>query len=98
MISTGMDYDPNHETFEILRGRIINRQTGKIQMPDRDRRLHIAARLIPGEMTGPMIMRYEAHLHRQWLQSQHELEARQIRRQGGTSPLARVDISGSPGG
>jgi hypothetical protein len=45
-------------------------------------------------MTGPMIMRYEAHLHRQWLQSLHELEAMQIRRQGRTSSLGSVDITG----
>jgi hypothetical protein len=49
--------------------------------------MHIAARLIPGEMTAPMIMRYEAHLHREWLQAQHELESIQVRRQGGTSVL-----------
>jgi hypothetical protein len=41
-----------------------------------------------------MIMRYEAHLHRQWLQSLHELEAMQIRRQGRTSTLGSVDITG----
>jgi hypothetical protein len=97
MVSIGLDYDPDHEAYEILRGKIINRKTGEIQMPDRDRRLHIAARLIPGEMTGPMIMRYEAHLHREWLQSQHELESMQVRRQGGTSVLTRVDITGPPG-
>jgi hypothetical protein len=98
MTSTGMDYDPDRETFEILRGKIINRQTGEIQLPDRDQRRFNAARLIPGEMTGPMILRYEAHLHRQWLQSQHELESMQIRRRGGTSSLTRIDITGPPGG
>jgi hypothetical protein len=44
-----------------------------------------------------LIMRYEAHLHRQYIQTIHELEAMQARRQGGTSPLARLDISGAPG-
>jgi hypothetical protein len=43
-------------------------------------------------------MRYEAHLHRQYIQTLHELEAIQIRRKGGTSPLARLDIIGAPGG
>src|ERR1700681_4692113 len=28
MVSVGLDYDPDHETYEILRGKIINRQTG----------------------------------------------------------------------
>jgi hypothetical protein len=45
-----------------------------------------------------MIMRYEAHLHRLYIQSLRELEAIQIRRRGGTSPLARLDITGAPGG
>ncbi|HEY8767006.1 MAG TPA: hypothetical protein VIP09_07055 [Dehalococcoidia bacterium] len=45
-----------------------------------------------------LIMRYEAHLHRLYIQNLHELEAIQIRRQGGTSPLARLDIIGAPGG
>ncbi|HVG36503.1 MAG TPA: hypothetical protein VNA10_02100 [Thermoplasmata archaeon] len=49
-------------------------------------------------MTGPMIMRYEAHLHRLYIQTLHELEAVQTRRKGGTSPLARIDITGPPGG
>jgi hypothetical protein len=30
-------------------------------------------------MSGPKIMRYGAHLHREWLQVQHELEAMQTR-------------------
>ena len=33
-------------------------------------------------------MRYEAHLHRLYIQTLHELEAAQTRRKGGTSPLA----------
>ena len=45
-------------------------------------------------MTAPMIMRYEAHLHREWLQAQHKLESMQVRRQGGASSLTRVDITG----
>ena len=44
-----------------------------------------------------LIMRYEAHLHRQYIQTIHELEAMQTRRKGGTSPLARLDIIGGPG-
>jgi len=44
------------------------------------------------------IMRYGAHLHRQYIQTLHELDALQDRRQGSTSPLARLDIIGAPGG
>jgi hypothetical protein len=43
------------------------------------------------------VMRYEGHLHRQWVQTHHELEAIQARRRGErASPLARLDVSGSP--
>lgn len=48
-----MDYDPGHETIEMLMGTTLDKVTGRLRYPDRERRLHIAARLIPGEMTGP---------------------------------------------
>jgi hypothetical protein len=41
-------------------------------------------------------MRYEAHLHRQYIQTLHELEALQARRRGERTPLARLDITGAP--
>ncbi len=53
MISIGMDYDPGHETIEMLMGKTLDKVTGRLRHPDRERWLHIAARLIPGEMTGP---------------------------------------------
>jgi hypothetical protein len=43
-------------------------------------------------------MRYETHLHRQWVQTLHELEALQQRRKGLPTHLARLDISASPAG
>ena len=55
-------------------------------------------RVLPETDDLQMIMRYEAHLHRQYIQTLHELEAMQARRQGGTSSLTRVDITGAPGG
>jgi hypothetical protein len=55
-------------------------------------------RVLPARDDLDKIMRYEAHLHRQYIQTLHELEAIQIRRKGGTSPLARLDIAGAPGG
>jgi hypothetical protein len=42
------------------------------------------------------IMRQETHLHRQWVQTLHELEALQARRRGQPAYLARVDFSGPP--
>jgi hypothetical protein len=98
MISIGTEYEPEHEIVQIANARSVKEVVGLIRNPDRDRRLYIAARLIPGELTGPMIMRYEAHLHRLYIQTLHELEAAQTRRKGGTSPLARLDITGAPGG
>jgi hypothetical protein len=40
------------------------------------------------------VMRYEAHLHRQLVQTLRELEAMQARRRGQAAPLARLDVSG----
>ncbi len=40
------------------------------------------------------VMRYEGHLHRQLLQTLHELEAMQARRAGKPTPLARLDVQG----
>ena len=40
--------------------------------------------------------RYESHLHRKYIQTIHELEAMQGRRQGSKTPLARLDILGAP--
>ena len=42
------------------------------------------------------ILRYEAHLSKQFYVALHELEAQQERRQGRAAPLARVDIQGLP--
>jgi hypothetical protein len=99
MISLNTDYGPEHEaTLQLSKGKSAKEIADLGWNPDRDRRQFIAARLIPGEMTGPMIMRYEAHLHRLYTQTLHELEAAQTRRKGGTSPLTRFDITGAPGG
>jgi len=51
-------------------------------------------RLLPDEPSLGKVIRYEAHLHRQLLQTLHELEAIQARRQGLRTPLARVDVQG----
>jgi hypothetical protein len=53
-------------------------------------------RLLPEADTMNRVIRYEAHLHRQLLQTMHELEALQARRQGRQTPLARVDVQGLP--
>jgi hypothetical protein len=53
-------------------------------------------RVVPEQRHLEQIMRYETHLHRQWVQTLHELEALQQRRKGLPTHLARLDISGSP--
>lgn len=47
---------------------------------------------IPEPKSADHIIRYEAHLNRQLVQTMHELEALQKRRQGQDAPLARVDF------
>jgi len=65
--------------------------------PDSDKvYAHELLRVLPETDTLAKIMRYEAHLHRLCIQTLHELEAIQLRRQGGQSPLARLDISAPP--
>ena len=58
----------------------------------------IGARLFPPDFMVENLMRYEAHLHRQCMQTLHELEAIQARRHGERTPLARLDITGAPSG
>ena len=53
-------------------------------------------RLLPDGPVLEKVVRYEAHLNRQLNQTLHELEALQVRRQGGVAPLARLDVHGLP--
>jgi hypothetical protein len=53
--------------------------------------------LIPNDWHMRTIMRYEAHLHRQYIQTLHELKAIQARREGNPTPLARLNITAPPG-
>jgi hypothetical protein len=67
-------------------------------IPEDEVRFRKFLRVLPETEDLEKIMRYGAYLHRQYVQTLHELEAIQIRRKGGTSPLARLDIIGAPGG
>lgn len=60
------------------------------QLADRMRR----ERTLPHSEDTDKILRYEAHLHRQLMQTLHELEAMQARRAGEAAPLARLDVQG----
>ncbi len=52
---------------------------------------------MPDEKTLEKVARYEAHLSRQLYKAMHELEALQVRRRGGSAPLARLDVDGVNG-
>jgi hypothetical protein len=52
--------------------------------------------LLPEAKGLEKLVRYEAHLNRQFYQALHELEALQTRRRGGQAPLARLDVHAIP--
>ena len=54
-------------------------------------------RLLPDEKILEKVARYEAHLSRGLYKALHELEALQVRRTGGVTPLARLDVDGLAG-
>ena len=54
-----------------------------------------SGRMIPAADDLNVIIRYEAHLQRQYTQALHELEALQARRRGEHTPLARFDVTHS---
>ena len=57
----------------------------------------ITRRGLPSPDVLERVMRYEAHLHRLWVQVHHELEAIQARRKGErVSSLTRIDVAASP--
>jgi hypothetical protein len=65
-----------------------------VKKVSRERERRALERLLPDEKNLGKVIRYEAHLQRQLLQTMHELEALQARRQGRQTPLARVDVQG----
>ena len=60
--------------------------------------VRVGTRLLPSSDVIAKVTRYEAHLHRIYIQTLHELEALQARRRGERVPLTRLDISGPPSG
>lgn len=81
-------------TQEAEQERIYAAHTAKEQLEMRMERMRMR-RLLPDSATLEKITRYESHLHRQLLNTLHELEALQTRRGGGRSPLARIDVQGA---
>ena len=77
---------------------LLHRPPSTEDVPEDDVLRARLVRTFPPPDQMALIMRYEAHYHRLCIQTLHELEAIQIRRKGGSSPLARLDITGAPGG
>ncbi len=67
------------------------------QQRERDLERMSRERLLPDEKTLEKVARYEAHLSRGLFKALHEMEALQVRRKGGTAPLARLDVDGLAG-
>jgi hypothetical protein len=95
----GIKDEEHYTAYECLMEKLctaaeaeINGCLDKAKMAERaiisKRRQHI----IPNEDQLQKISRYEAHLSREMYKALHELEALQARRNGGSAPLARIDL------
>ena len=96
MMTHGLD-DIAEDLVPVFRyGEAIGIVQSEAEKLDKIARL-ASRRQLPSSDDIEKIMRYEGHLHRQLHQTLHELEALQARRKGERpSPLARLDVSGSP--
>jgi hypothetical protein len=86
--------------FDIALSELHRRKKqGASYQPDPEKvRMTQQMRVVAPERELGKIMRYEAHLHRQAMQVQHELEALQAHRRGEPTHLARLDVSATPMG
>jgi hypothetical protein len=98
-IATATDEDPE-ELLEVATDAAKRSIIGKeqaAQQVKRDLERMSRERLLPDEKTLEKVARYEAHLSRLFHKTLHEFEALQVRRSGGTAPLARLDVDGLAG-
>jgi hypothetical protein len=70
------------------------RKKHRAEEVERDLERMSRERILPRVEVLEKVARYEAHLSRQLYKAMHELEALQSRRQGGSPPLARLDVDG----
>jgi hypothetical protein len=75
----------------------VERTKREVEKVERDLRNMSRERLLPDEKILEKVARYEAHLSRGLYKALHELEALQVRRTGGATPLARLDVDGLAG-
>jgi hypothetical protein len=95
-IATATDEDPEElleAATDSARRDVIGKQQAAEQV-ERDLQQMSRERLLPDEKTLEKVSRYEAHLSRLMFKTMHELEALQVRRSGGSAPLARLDVDG----
>jgi len=95
-IARATDEDPD-ELLEVATAEAKRAIIGKEQAAEQvahDLARMSRERLLPDVKTLEKVSRYEAHLSRQLFKALHELEALQIRRLGGSAPLARLDVEG----
>ena len=84
----------------VMAARIQRQEFASVRelLPPEEFAIRVGTRLLPSSDVIAKVTRYEAHLHRTYIQTLHELEALQARRRGERVPLARLDISGPPAG
>ena len=90
----------NHIDKEAVNQKVMMAMAARQEEPDditqEDMDDWVRRRIIADDWVLDKVRRYESHLHRQLVQTLHELEALQTRRQGGSTPLTRLDFSGPP--
>ena len=97
-ISLSLDQMPEEYAETLKYGEKVSSSTFEEGMTLEKVQMQTGIRMVPDQETIKVITRYESHLHRQLLQTLHELEAMQDRRRGHQTPLARIDFTGPPGG
>jgi hypothetical protein len=95
-VARATDEDPEELVEAATRGAWFKMERTKLEAEkvERDLRNMARERLLPDEKTLEKVARYEAHLSRGLYKALHELEALQTGRQGGSAPLARLDVDG----
>jgi hypothetical protein len=98
-IARATDEDPEELVEAATRSARFKVERAKLEAEkvERDLRNMARERLLPDEKTLEKVARYEAHLSRGLYKALHELEALQVRRSGGSAPLARLDVDGLAG-
>jgi hypothetical protein len=98
-IAQATDEEPEELLEAATRSARYKAERAKLEAEkvEQDLRRLSRERLLPDDKTLEKVARYEAHLSRGLYKALHELEALQVRRQGGAAPLARLDVDGLAG-